>query len=87
MLRDKKIAFLGGGNMAEALIKGLIAGGAAKPDNILVADVSADRLAHLHTAYGVVQKGNVEAARGRYRDPECEAPGDRTRSRGDHLCH
>ena len=48
MLRDKKIAFLGGGNMAEALIKGLIAGGTAKPDHILVTDVSADRLAHLH---------------------------------------
>jgi len=63
MLRDKKIAFLGGGNMAEALIKGLIAGGAARPEHILVSDVSADRLAHLHTTYGVVQKGNVEAAR------------------------
>jgi pyrroline-5-carboxylate reductase len=63
MLRDKKIAFLGGGNMAEALIKGLIAGGAERPDHILVTDVSVDRLAHLHTAYGVVQKGNVEVAR------------------------
>jgi pyrroline-5-carboxylate reductase len=63
MLTDKKIAFLGGGNMAEALIKGLIAGGAAKPDHILVADVSADRLAHLHVTYGVAQRGNVEAAR------------------------
>ena len=36
MSTDKKIAFLGGGNMAEALIKGLIAGGTAKPDHILV---------------------------------------------------
>lgn len=49
--------------MAEALIRGLIAGGAATPDHILVADVSADRLAHLHQSYGVLQKGNVEAAR------------------------
>ncbi len=63
MLTGKKIAFLGGGNMAEALIKGLIAGGTAKPDHILVTDVSVDRLAHLHATYGVVQKGNVEAAR------------------------
>lgn len=62
-MRDKKIAFLGGGNMAGALIKGLIAGGAVKPDHILVSDVSADRLAHLSTAYGVLQKGNIEAAR------------------------
>jgi pyrroline-5-carboxylate reductase len=63
MLRDKKIAFLGGGNMAEALIKGLIAGSTATPDHILVTDVSADRLAHLHNTYGVMQKGNMEAAR------------------------
>ena len=63
MTTDKKIAFIGGGNMAEALIKGLIAAGTAKPDHILVTDVSVDRLAHLHQAYGVVQKGNVEAAR------------------------
>jgi pyrroline-5-carboxylate reductase len=63
MAIDKKIAFIGGGNMAEALIKGLITGGASKPDRILVTDVSADRLAHLQNAYGVTQKGNVEAAR------------------------
>ncbi len=60
---DKKIAFIGGGNMAEALIRGLIAGGTATPDRIVVADVSADRLAHLQKTYGVMQKGNVEAAR------------------------
>ena len=62
-MRDKTIAFIGGGNMAEALIKGLIAAGTAKPDHILVTDVSVDRLAHLHQTYGVTQKGNVEAAR------------------------
>jgi pyrroline-5-carboxylate reductase len=63
MLRDKKIAFLGGGNMAEALIKGLIAGGAVKPDHLLATDVSADRLAHLLKTYGIIPKGNIEAAR------------------------
>ena len=63
MMTNKKIAFIGGGNMAEALIKGLIAAGTAKPDHILVTDVSVDRLAHLHQTYGVMQKGNVEAAR------------------------
>ncbi len=62
MAIDQKIAFIGGGNMAEALIKGLIAAGAAKPDQIMVTDVSADRLAHLHMTYGVVKKGNLEAA-------------------------
>ncbi len=64
MALDKKIAFLGGGNMAEALIKGLIAAGTAKPDQILVADVSPDRLAHLRKTYGIIiQKSNVDASR------------------------
>ncbi len=64
MAIDKKIAFLGGGNMAEALIKGLIAAGSTKPDHILAADVSADRLEHLRKTYGiVVRKNNTDAVR------------------------
>ncbi len=63
MAIDKKIAFIGGGNMAEALIKGLIAAGTARPDRIMVTDVSGDRLLHLTDAYGVIgQKSNIEAA-------------------------
>jgi pyrroline-5-carboxylate reductase len=62
MALDKKIAFLGGGNMAEALIKGLIAAGTAKPDQILVADVSSDRLEHLRKTYGIIiHKSNKDA--------------------------
>ena len=62
---DKKIAFLGGGNMAEALIKGLIAAGAARPDQIMVTDISNDRLEYLKKTYGIIiQKSNLEAARG-----------------------
>lgn len=64
MLKDRKIAFLGGGNMAEALIKGLIAAGTAKPGRILVTDISADRLAHLRQTYGILtQETNLSAAR------------------------
>ena len=63
MTTDKKIAFIGGGNMAEALIKGLLSAGTTRPGHILVTDVSADRLAHLQQTYGVMQKGNGEAAR------------------------
>jgi len=64
MTIDKKIAFLGGGNMAEALIKGLIAAGSAKPDQIMVTDLSSDRVDHLKKTYGIfIQKGNLEAAR------------------------
>lgn len=61
---DKKIAFLGGGNMAEALIKGLLAAGTARSEQITVFDVSADRLAHLKKTYNITTaKTNSEAAR------------------------
>jgi pyrroline-5-carboxylate reductase len=64
MAIDKKIAFLGGGNMAEALIKGLIAAGTADPKQIQVTDLSADRTAHLKNTYGItIQKSNADAAR------------------------
>lgn len=63
MAIDKKMAFIGGGNMAEALIKGIIASGAAIPDRITVTDVSEDRLRHLSEAYGVTsQRSNAGAA-------------------------
>jgi len=62
MAIDSKIAFLGGGNMAEALIKGMLAAGVAKPDTIIVNDVSADRLDHLQKAYGIIaQKSQKDA--------------------------
>ena len=62
-MTEKKIAFLGGGNMAEALIKGLLAAGAAKADQIFVTDISSDRLEHLKKTYGIIiqkQKNNRE---------------------------
>ncbi len=59
-----KIAFLGGGNMAEALIKGLLAAGTTRQEQIIATDVSDDRLAHLKKAYGVgAAKSNIDAAR------------------------
>jgi pyrroline-5-carboxylate reductase len=64
MVLDKKIAFLGSGNMAEALIKGLLAAGSTTPDHILVMDISGDRLAYLKKTYGVMpQKSNPDAVR------------------------
>ncbi len=63
MAIDNKIAFLGGGNMAEALIKGMLAAGVAKADQILVSDVSNERLEQLNKAYGIViQRSNKDAA-------------------------
>jgi pyrroline-5-carboxylate reductase len=64
MVLDKKIAFLGGGNMAEALMKGLIAAGTAAPSRIVATDISADRLDHLKKTYGIeIRKTNIDAVR------------------------
>jgi pyrroline-5-carboxylate reductase len=65
MALDKKIALLGGGNMAAVLIGGLLnVGGTVAPDQILVTDISEDRLKHLKKAYGIIiQRSNLEAAR------------------------
>jgi pyrroline-5-carboxylate reductase len=51
MFRDQKIAFLGGGNMGEAMIKGLIAASLFVPDQIHVFDVSAPRMQYLKKQY------------------------------------
>jgi pyrroline-5-carboxylate reductase len=52
MLKEKTIGFIGGGNMAEALIKGLLAGGLPATD-LSVADLSGERRAFLTERYGV----------------------------------
>jgi pyrroline-5-carboxylate reductase len=63
MTLDKKIAFLGAGNMAGALIKGLLHAGACAPSQILATDVRADRLAQLARDHGIATSAdNAEAA-------------------------
>lgn len=52
-LRVRKIGFIGGGVMAEALIGGVLKAGVCRPESIMVSDVSAERLKHLSAAYGV----------------------------------
>jgi pyrroline-5-carboxylate reductase len=52
MLGDKRIGFIGGGNMAEALIKGLLAGGVAA-SGLTVAEPVAERRTFLVEHYGV----------------------------------
>jgi len=63
-MQNLKISFIGGGNMAEALLAGLIRAGHA-PEQLTVADVRADRVDELKKNYGVrVAQSNAEAAMG-----------------------
>ena len=61
MLTDKKIAFLGGGNMAEALIKGMLSADVAKSRQILVTDMSASRIEYLKK-YNITPAANNREA-------------------------
>ena len=57
-----KISFIGGGNMAAAIIGGLVASG-AQPADIEVVEVNADARAQLAARYGVVTHTDVSQAR------------------------
>ncbi len=61
---DKTVAFLGAGNMAGALVKGLLAARALSPERVICTDVRSARLEELHARYGVrTSSSNEEAAR------------------------
>ncbi len=63
MLKSKKISFIGAGNMAEALIGGIIGSGSAVPENIICSDVREDRLEFMGKTYGIgTTSDNLEAA-------------------------
>ncbi|MFH1155380.1 MAG: pyrroline-5-carboxylate reductase [Pseudomonadota bacterium] len=53
MLKEKKIGFVGSGNMGEALISGLVLSEAAQPSNIICSDVRDDQLEAIKEKYGV----------------------------------
>ncbi|MBW1981187.1 MAG: pyrroline-5-carboxylate reductase [Deltaproteobacteria bacterium] len=53
MLAASKVGFIGGGNMGEALIKGLLTSERLAPEQISVSDVRHDRLLYLQNNYGV----------------------------------
>lgn len=64
MLTQKTIGFIGAGNLAEAIIKGLISSKASAPPFILVSDKASERLVHMAEAYEVkVFNKNFEVAR------------------------
>jgi pyrroline-5-carboxylate reductase len=52
-MKNKKLGFLGAGNMAGALIKGLLHGKVLPPQNIVASDVKAERLEQLRGQHGI----------------------------------
>lgn len=61
---ERTIAFLGAGNMAEALIKGLLRAGTARPESLIATGRRADRLETLQRTYGVrTTQDNLAAVR------------------------
>lgn len=60
---DQRIAFIGAGNMAGALIKGLLGAGACEPEHLWATDVRTERLEELRDRHGIrVGSDNVAAA-------------------------
>ncbi len=53
-VRDKRVGFVGGGNMGEALVRGLTKTGLMPKGHLLMADVRSERLDEMKKLYGVV---------------------------------
>jgi len=53
MLQAKRISIIGAGNMAAALVKGLVASGKVKPENLCVSARRPEKAAQLAQRYGV----------------------------------
>lgn len=53
MLTNKRIGFIGGGNMATAMVKGLLSASFIEAKNLMVSDVAADRLEWLKKEFKV----------------------------------
>lgn len=63
-LTDQIIGFIGAGNMAEALIRGLVRGGQVDPSSILASAPRAERRSQLAASYGIkTTADNAEVAR------------------------
>jgi pyrroline-5-carboxylate reductase len=52
-IKDKRVGFVGAGNMGEAIIKGLLKAGLVEPTAIAAADARADHLDALTRRYGI----------------------------------
>ncbi|HKR63599.1 MAG TPA: pyrroline-5-carboxylate reductase [Thermoanaerobaculia bacterium] len=54
MAADRTIGFVGAGNMAEAMIRGLLRGKDFAPETVRASGPRAERMRELHDAYGIV---------------------------------
>ncbi len=55
---DRRIGFIGAGNMGEAIVGALIQAKIFAPERIQVCDVSPERISHMEAAYGVEAASN-----------------------------
>ncbi|MBW1634722.1 MAG: pyrroline-5-carboxylate reductase [Deltaproteobacteria bacterium] len=63
MLTEKRIGFIGSGNMGEALISGLVLSGATIPEHIICSDIREEPLEVMRQKYGIsTTTSNVEVA-------------------------
>jgi pyrroline-5-carboxylate reductase len=63
-IKGQKVGFIGGGNMGEALIKGLIAANLVPPEAVYASDVRIERLRALDQQFGVqLCEDNLELVR------------------------
>ena len=62
MAIDRSIAFIGGGNMATALIQGLLASGTSRPDQLIASDVRPETLTALRDQHGIRTTADNAAA-------------------------
>ena len=62
MLEQVRFAFIGGGNMAEALVKGLLSGLGVKPQQIIATDVVPERRTYMQTTYGITASADNKHA-------------------------
>jgi pyrroline-5-carboxylate reductase len=63
MATDKKLGFIGVGNMGEALLKGLLSTRAANPGQVFVSARRPERVQELQKTYGIKGGSNAEVAR------------------------
>src|SRR4051812_15809077 len=62
MSEQWRLVFLGGGQMAEAIARGVIAAGVLAPDQIAASEIRADRRAYLESKVGIkAVASNAEA--------------------------